>query len=203
MVDDMDRSETPSETRGRGSKGPDRNLWLGIIGVLLLVIIGMYIWREVDVRGVRGEAEERREALVERAELEVDRRTEELLRLSAIPLAWAVRTEMLRRDLGQVDGYLTEFVQERGVEQAVLAGARDTVLVATDRRLQGTRFSQHFPAELLERDQATVEPVEQGRLRVVVPIMGINRRLGTLVVRYRPEELRLEQEPMPAVREGG
>lgn len=187
--DPGDSGRPAAEGRGRS----DRSLWLWIIGLLLLVVVGVYAWKEIQLGNVRGEAEQQRQALVERAGEQVDARTQRLLRLTAQPLGWAVRSEMIRRNLDQVDAYLAEFVQEEGVESAVLAGERDTVLVATDRRFQGTRFSEHFPAELLERDQTIVEAADQGRLRLVVPIMGINRRLGTLVVFYRPEELQLEE----------
>lgn len=185
----------PARPAGDGRGRSDRSLWVWIIGLLLLVVVGVYAWKEIQLGNVRGEAEERRQTLVERAGERVDERTRGLLRLSAQPLGWAVRSEMIRRNLDQVDAYLTEFVQEEGVESAVLAGERDSVLVATDRRFQGARFSEHFPAELLERDRTAVEEAEDGRLRLIVPILGINRRLGTLVVVYRPEELRLEEAP--------
>ncbi len=197
--DPGDRGRPAREGRDRS----DRSLWLWIIGLLLLVVVGVYAWKEIQLGDVRGEAEQQRQALVERAGEQVDARTQRLLRLTAQPLGWAVRSEMIRRNLDQVDAYLAEFVQEEGVESAVLAGERDTVLVATDRRFQGARFSEHFPAELLERDQTTVEAADQARLRLVVPIMGINRRLGTLVVIYRPEELRLEEEPAAEGARGG
>lgn len=193
------RTEPEPEERarpaGEGGGRSNRSLWLWIIGLLLLVVVGVYAWKEIQVGNVRGEAEERRQALVERAGERVDQRTRNLLRLSAQPLGWAVRSEMIRRNLDQVDAYLTDFVQEEGVESAVLAGERDSVLIATDRRFQGARFSDHLPAELLERDETAVEATDDERLRIVVPIMGINQRLGTLVVFYRPEEVRLEDEP--------
>lgn len=188
----MTNEHGPAETPPSSSRtGPDRNLWLGIIGVLLLVAVGVYIWKELEVRSVRGEAEAEREELVERSERAVDQRTRDLLRLSALPLGWTVQTEMTRRNMEAVDRHLGELIREPGVEQVVLGGVRDTVLLATDRLLLGRPFSERFPAELLEREEPTVEAHEENLLRMVIPIMGDLRRLGTLVVVYRPEELRL------------
>ncbi len=178
--------------RGRGS---DRGMWLGIIGVLLLAVVAVYAWSQIRVGQARGDAEAERRALVERAERATEARTRELLRLSALPLGWVVRTEMVRRNLDAVDGYLADFVGEPGVEAAVVAGVGDSILVAGDRQWIGRPFSERFPAELLLSDTVAVESGREGLLRVVVPILGTNRRLGTLVVAYRPEELGLGSEP--------
>lgn len=220
--DGRDRETTgpPREGRANDARGPAagaagggaevpgarrRLPWLGIVAVLVAAIVAIYIWKLVAVSDVRGEMTAVRDSLHARAVRALDDRTQELLRLSAVPLGWAVRSEMLRRNYEQANAFLTEFVQEPGVERVVLGVPRDSILLATDKSLEGARFSSHFPAELLRRTEAEVAAADEGGYRIAVPILGPTRSLGVLVAIYRPERVPLlpsegaaEGEPRPA-----
>lgn len=177
------------EERARGKPGgterPAGGLWLGIIGLLVIIIAGMYVWKEVAVGDARQAASAARDSLVRAQDRALTERTENLLRLSAIPLAWAVRPELMRRNYGQVNAFLGEFVQEESVEQVVVATAGDSIVAATDQGLVGRRFSSLHPAELLEASAPRVTSAD-GTYRVAVPILGQTRTQGVLVVTYRP-----------------
>lgn len=167
-----------------------RNLRIGVVAALIVAIGVVYVWKEVSVGQVRAELAADRDSLHQRALRALEGRTAELLRLSAVPLGWAVRSDVQRRDLGAVGGFLDEFVQEPGVRGAVLAGPGDSILAATDSNLEGQPFSAHFPGELLRLSQPGVSGPEgpAGLYRVAVPILGPTRSLGVLVVEYAPEE---------------
>lgn len=187
----------PGATRGR-------NFRIGVVAALIVAIGAVYVWKEVSVGQVRTELTAERDSLHRRALLAIEERTAELLRLSAVPLGWAVRSGVQRRDLGAVEGFLDEFVQEPGVRAAVVAGPGDSILVATDSNLRGRPFSAHFPGELLRLSEPGVSGPEgpAGLYRVAVPILGPTRSLGVLVVEYVPEgALRLlppsEEEEAP------
>lgn len=168
-----------------------RNLWLGVVGALLVAVVAVYVWKLVAVSDVRREARVARDSLHQRALLAIDDRTADLLRLSVVPLGWAIRTEMLRRNYEQADAFLTELVQEPGVEGAVLAVPRDSILLATDRRLEGRRFSSVFSAGLLQLTEPAVTLRDDGTYEVAVPMLGPTRSLGVLVLTYRPPEVDL------------
>lgn len=190
------------EAGGPGAKRRG-SVWRGIVGLLLLVIAGMYAWKLVAVGEARREAEAARDTLQARASRAIDLRMQELLRLSAVPLGWAVRSEILRRNWEQANAFLTELVQEPGVERIVIGGPRDSILLATDKVLEGRAFSSLFPVELLRGTEPSVARLEDGGYRVAVPLLGPTRTLGVLVLSYRPEEIRLVPEaPQAPAREG-
>lgn len=195
--EDREAVSEPEESRrgppGGGAGGPKRraSVWPAIVGLLLLVIAGMYAWRLVSVGEVRREAAVVRDTLHARAFRAIDLRMQELLRLSAVPLGWAVRSEILRRNWEQANAFLTELVQEPGVEQIVIGGPRDSVLLATDKVLEGRAFSSLFPEELLRRTDPSVERLPDGVYRVAVPLLGPTRTLGVLVLTYQPQAIRL------------
>lgn len=190
-------AEESSGARARG-----RNVRIGIVAALIVAIGVVYVWKEVSVGQVRAELTAERDSLHQRALRALEGRTAELLRLSAVPLGWAVRSGVQRRDLGAVGGFLDEFVQEPGVRGAVLAGPGDSILAATDSNLEGQPFSAHFPGELLRLSEPGVSGPEgpAGFYRVAVPILGPTRSLGVLVVEYAPEET-LPLLPSPAEEE--
>lgn len=183
MADDA-ASPSPSS---RGSW--KRRLWLGLVAVLVLVAGGFYVWKLVAVNQVQSAMEEQRDSLVRAAEERLDARTEELLRMSAVPLGFAVRQSVLDGNFGLVDEYLSGLVQEPGVRQALVVDRSDSILVATNRNLRGQRFSAAaLPVGLLGASETTVRVGAGGSYFVAVPITGINRTAGTLVVEYRPEQ---------------
>ena len=157
----------------------------GIITVLLLVVGGTYAWKEWVVRGLerRLAAERNQISTTQRQALDVQAR--DLLRLAARPLAWAVRAELLRGNVGQVDDYFREFVRERGVNSLLLVGPDGKILLATNRKLETQAADASVSKSLLEAPDVTLEEAG-GLLRLGVPVMGFDRRLGLLVIDYDP-----------------
>lgn len=161
---------------------------------VVLVFAAMNVWRSVSVRRAedRLEAETARFAaertdLVERTAAVYVQGKADALTLFAIPLAWAVRREVISGNLDQVDQYFTELVKLKGFSRVVLAGADGAILVSSDRKHLGGRFETLYPPELLAVQHTRLVEASPGKYVVVVPIMGLNERRGTLAVSYEPE----------------
>jgi hypothetical protein len=154
-----------------------------VVVVLALVVGAVYVWKTVAVRRLEARLSAERSASTSAQHQALTTQARDLLRLTARPLAWAVRAEMLRNNLGQVDDYFREFVRERGVAALILVDKDGRIALATNRKLE-TQSAEAFVAKsLLDSSDVAVE--EAGTtLRLVVPIMGFDRRLGTLVVDY-------------------
>jgi len=101
-------------------------------------------------------------------------------------LAWAVRGELIRNNLDQVDQFFNEMVRMERVERVVLAGQDGKVLLSSDKRFQGGDFAALYPAELLGAPQVAVLAGAEGKKRLVLPVMGLSARLGTVVMDYAP-----------------
>ena len=171
----------------RGRSGVRRALYLtgGVFLVLLLLVGGTYAWKVWTERGLerRFAAERSQLSTTQRQALAVQAR--DLLRLAARPLGWAVRAELLRGNVGQVDDYFREFVRERGVSSVLLVGPDRKILLASNRKLETQAADAFVSKTILDAPDVTIEEAG-GLIRLGVPVMGFDRRLGVLVIDYDP-----------------
>lgn len=170
-------------------------LWVSLLLIVLLVVV--FIWSRVSIGAAEARLESERQemtrqfesdraALLARLEDFTARQDDDAQRRFGTALAWAVRGELIRNNLDQVDQFFNEMVRMERVERVVLAAQDGKILLSTDKRWQGGDFSALYPAELLGTPQVSVLPGAEGKKRVVVPVMGLSSRLGTVVMDYTP-----------------
>ncbi|MEZ4369092.1 MAG: hypothetical protein R2939_22835 [Kofleriaceae bacterium] len=184
-------SPTP-EQRGRVARyllsAP--RLHLAVIVLLALGVVTMVVWRMVSVGALEREVTQR-EA---RAQASLQAQAGELLMLSATPLAWVVRTELMADDLGDIDAYLAKLVDEPGVERIVVVGDDDLIVASTDLKLEGASAATALDDVELAVPAPVVEQVGD-ELRLVVPVMAFDRQIATLVLDYAPRGLERVRHP--------
>jgi hypothetical protein len=188
----MDQFENNSTAASKsGGMSRERKIMLGLVAALLIVGVGMYGWKVTAVEAVENrlaqvEAQqtEARAQIINQAK-EVDgSRAEEALRLFSIPFAWAIRRELIAGNVNQVDQYFGQTVQIRGFESAVLAKPDGKVIAASDRKKLAENFSSLYPDVDLNSNETKVEKTSNGIFRAVIPILGLNKHLGVVVLEY-------------------
>jgi hypothetical protein len=179
-----DTSKVPIPTQSR-SKMILKYWHFYVILFLILALAGMYIGKNMAVSKARAE-------LTQRAAQVIGEQNGSFLRLASIPLVWAVRSEMLRGNLDQVDQYLTLFVKEPGMKEIIVAGPDGVGLVATNKKREGATVAGLFPPEFLKSNLTTLSTLANGDLVVAAPVMGLNSRLGTLILVSSPAQYSLE-----------
>ena len=168
-----------------------------VIGIAALVVIalvgGMYAWKSVSgsrlvaqLEQVEAQRAADRQALLQQAQDVDARKTEAALRQFAVPFSWAVRREAMANNLDQIDQYFTDLVQMPGFESATLARPDGKIAVATDRKRLGQAFEAFYSAAYLQADQIQVTRLPSGNLGMMVPILGLNQKLATVVVEFKP-----------------
>jgi hypothetical protein len=190
----MDQVEHNGITTSKpGGMSPERMIVLGLVVALLVVGVGMYGWKVAAVEAVENrlaqvEAQqaEANAQLTKQAKQLDDRRAEEALRLFSIPFAWAIRRELIADNLNQVDQYFGQLVQIRGFESAVLAKPDGKVAVASDRKKLVENFSSLYPEVDLKSNEIAVEKASDGIFRAIIPILGLNKHQGVVVLEYLP-----------------
>jgi len=155
-----------------------------LVIVLVLGIAVTYVWKEIAVRAALRQAREQRTELIEASRRSLTQQTDDMLKLAAIPLGWAVRSEALRDNYSQVDDYLSLFVKQPFVNGILLVGSDGVVRIATDKKLEGQDAGGLLPADLLQSSATVVVDAAPGDIQVIVPVMGYDARLGTLVLNY-------------------
>jgi hypothetical protein len=91
----------------------------------------------------------------------------------------------MQRDYPTIASYFQELVREPGVRRAVLALEDGRVKLASDQKLEGRRAGEVFGGISLDGDAPRVEGAG-GEILVIVPVMGLTSRLGTVIVGYDP-----------------
>ncbi|MGG7054429.1 hypothetical protein [Nitrosomonas sp. ANs5] len=170
---------------------------LVFLGVLLLVIA----WKQIAVnqaesRLERGQAElaqqldMERKVLTKKAREYADSQYKKEEERFGQVLAWAVRGELIRNNLDQIDQYLTELVKTKDTERVVLISDEGKLLVSTDKRLENEEAASVYPKDVLNQRKITLKSDVDGKKMLIVPVMGLNQRLATVVVSYNPPPLR-------------
>ena len=187
----------PSKTPGTGypssrEQGRARSIalvkkqWhLLVILVLIAAVAGMYVWKNFAVGKTR-------EQLTEKAGRVITQQNEASLQLVMVPLVWAVRSEMIRGNYDQINQYMINFVREPNVNEVVLAKPDGSIVLATNKRLEGTPVAGSFPGTVLQVDKTTVSSLADRGLLAASPVMGISEKLGVLLVVYKPATYALE-----------
>jgi hypothetical protein len=143
---------------------------------------------DTDRAAMTAQFDNDRQALLGQLRTRAGEASEASLREFGTALAWAVRGEMIRNNLDQIDQFFTEIVKLPGTERVLLAGADGKVVVSTDRLHLGVEASTVVPPEALALPQVTVRSEADGTVLLVVPVMGLNDRLGTVFVTRRPAD---------------
>jgi len=157
-----------------------------IVAVIGLAIIGwLYVSKGIAVRQAHETVAAQRAEWDKQAEAREAGMVKQSLSQFGVPLAWAVRREMMGGNLDQVDQYVTDLVKLEGVEGVTVAQADGSIVVASDRRHLGTAFGSLYAERHLSTDKISVEEVAPGKWLLIVPIMGLSARLGTVAVDFR------------------
>ena len=163
-------------------------MWYG--AVFLVVVVFIFAWKQISVGQVESEMEKQlasaRVLIMQEAREYADEQyTKEEERFGQV-LSWAVRGELIRNNLDQVDQYLNELVKMRDTDRVVLISNEGKLLVSTDKKLEDANVLDIYPKEILEQDKiAVVSNVDDKKL-LIVPVMGLNSRIATIIVSYSP-----------------
>jgi hypothetical protein len=169
-----------------------RPFWIAI-GVLVLLLIATYAWKVASVNRAEKNLAEAEHNWEEGARHAILENTRSMLGLAAVPLGLASREDAMSRNYGLMQERFERLVREPGVERVLYATAGDSIVVSTDRSLVGRPVADAIPAQYA-RPIATNVVISEGAFQAVVPITGLNEKLGVVVLTYRP--------PGPAEREG-
>jgi hypothetical protein len=160
------------------STAGSKRIYLYIMGILVVLIAAMFLWKVITVRSVEKKSQQI-----------MTSKTEELLRLTAIPFAWTIRKEMQKEDYDQINEYLNSFIKEPHIKMVLVVKTDGTVAAATDKKLEGKQFSSFYPEELLSPNDIRLSKDKDANILLVCPIMGLNARLGTALIIYEPEKI--------------
>lgn len=187
-IENKINSDFNKETEDKLNRGSDfknvRRYLIVTIGVALLLLIGLWIWKTVEINKLKRTAEAEKITLKRDATRQLVETNADYLKLLAKPMIWAIRTEMMQGNMNQVNLYLNDMVKERNFKQIAIANEKGIIVSSTDKKDEGQPFSVIGKESYLRNDNTNLENVSDSLLIMTSPIMGFNNRLGTLMVKY-------------------
>ncbi|MDH5480520.1 MAG: hypothetical protein OEX11_07155 [Nitrosomonas sp.] len=165
--------------------------WYGLVFLGLIVV--MFAWKAIAVGKVESDMAkklEREKVLITQQAREYadEQYNKEEERFGQV-LSWAIRGELIRNNLDTIDQYLSEIVKMRDTEKVVLIGEDGQLLVSTDKRLEDAEGVDIYPSEILDLRKITIKSDVDGKKILVVPVMGLNNRVATVIVSYNRANL--------------
>jgi hypothetical protein len=145
--------------------------------LLLLIIIGG-IYAIIRINQSERQASRERHELVSRYESSIDSLYIEGMERTARAFTWAVRSELGRQNIEQVDQFFTNFIREQGIQRIMLVDPQTgDVILSTDRKDQGTYIEDRRVLEaqrVFSRQQDTI-------VQIISPVTGLDELIGILI----------------------
>ena len=150
--------------------------FLLLLAITLLIV---FIVFKVKIRNLENEHVVQKNRLVNNYELKIDSLNIANVELTVKTFSWAVRSELMRENMDQVNQLMNAFVQEPNIQNVKLIDQGNVrIVISTNKKEEGQEFENK---ELLNIDRTTTFK-DTSLIRIVTPIMGLNKKLGLLVV---------------------
>lgn len=154
-----------------------------MVFTLLFVLLGVFLWTFIKMSIMENQFDKQKLEMQTTYENRIDSLTVHQLVLTSKVFSWAIRSELTRENKEQVNQFFLSFIQEPGVTNVKLVDTNTSkVLLSTDKKDEGSVFTN--PAML------TDNPIYQTKdsiLQVICPVMGLNNKIGALVIEYKQE----------------
>lgn len=167
-----------------------------IVSVLLaLALIIVIIWFsaksnmdnkqfEKEKTSLITQSKNERSALVSTYESEKDSLRLMNLEAAAKIFSWSVRSELLRNNTENLNQLVNAFVKESGADLVQLIDPEtNKIILSSDKKFEGSEYPQKIDFGL--KEPHTLK--EDGGIKIITPIMGLNTALGILIVQIDTE----------------
>lgn len=135
---------------------------------------------------------EEQNLLIAKSDQIIKNRDELSLKLLMKPLVWAIRAEMLRDNMEQVNQYAYNMVKEKNFELVMIVSTTGEIISATDKKLEGTQFSVNYDNAFLNKNEIMTKSTGSNIIVISAPVMGYDNRLGTVFIKYTPTKYELK-----------
>ena len=149
--------------------------------VLIVVIIILLLWAVIKIRIIENRSLKEKEQLVNVYELRMDSLHLMSMELTSKVFSWAIRSEMTRQNMEQVNQFFSAFVKEPGIRKIQLIDpVSKMVLLSSDKKDEGTIIEDPL---ILQAEKTIHLSADTGE-RFISPVMGLDSRIGVLVIEF-------------------
>lgn len=146
---------------------------------LIVLIIILLLWAVIKIQIVEKRFLKEKEQLVNLYEQRMDSLNLSNMELTSKVFSWAIRSEMTRQNMEQVNQFFSAFVKEPNIRKVQLIDpVTGTVLLSSDKKDEGTINEN---ATILQAEKPVRIIGETGDV-IINPVMGLDTRIGVLVI---------------------
>ncbi len=156
-------------------------------GCVLLVIATLLIWKSVQTASLEKAYSQREKEMQAQFANRYAEQTAAYLKSLAKPYVWALRTEVMQGNIGQVNQYNNDMVKQRNFQSVMVADTKGLIISSTDKKYEGKNLSALQMDNYLQTDSTVVTKTADSLLLMASPIMSFNSKLGILLIRYAPK----------------
>jgi hypothetical protein len=149
-----------------------------LVIILALVVVFTYSWFSIKVKNIKSKNEEEKVRLITKFQHEKDSLNLKNLEFASRVFSWAIRSEMLRNNIENLNQLVTVFVQQSNADVVNIIDASNNIIISSDKKVEGTTFDDNILANLTK----TIVEQDVDKSIIYTPIMGFNSKLGVLVV---------------------
>lgn len=120
----------------------------------------------------------------------LDSLTADQLTATMKALVWAIRSELVRENVEQVDQYFRQFVKTKGINEITLIENNGAIRLSTNMKEEGELLEANLAKEALAaNDVLILNTEEENKIFLIAPVLSFNNRLGTLIVLYQKPQI--------------
>ncbi|MEO6327808.1 MAG: hypothetical protein ABIO55_02700 [Ginsengibacter sp.] len=183
---------TRSRNEGKSFLSSSKNKILVAGGVIIVFFAALWIWKAIEIKNLKLENEKKETLLRQKANELLSQSDYKYLKLLAKPYVWAIRTEMMKGNLDAVNLYANDMVKEKSFQTISVVDDKGMVISSTNKKLEGKAYASVGNAAYLSNDSTLVNKIDAATLEVSSPVMGFNKRIGTLIFDYSPPKAELK-----------
>ena len=169
-----------------------KNKILVASAIVIVLFASLWIWKAVEISNLKKENEKKESLLRQKATELLSRSDSRYLKLLAKPYVWAIRTEMMKGNIEAVNLYANDMVKEKSFQTITVVDDKGMVISSTNKKLEGKSYASVGNASYLSNDSTVVNKIDDPALEVSSPVMGFNKRIGTLIFNYMPPKAELK-----------
>jgi hypothetical protein len=180
-----EKENTPAKKKKRLSA----QAIVSIIILCLLVAIpaGIYLWKQGEISKLKKQHETEINQIKADAGKTISDNNKKSIEILTRTFTWAVRSEMLRNNLEQVNTYMTDLVKSADLNDISAIKPDGIVVLSTNKKFEGNAYPGFVTTELNNINEVVSRNNGNGNIMSICPIMGLDNRMGTIVITYKPK----------------
>jgi hypothetical protein len=160
--------------------------------IIIFLLIVHYIWNWVETNKLKKQHITEISDIKTKANNAIAENNKKNIETLTRVFAWAVRSEMLRSNMEQVSTYMNELVKSADLTDISAIKSDGIVVLSTNKKFEGNAYPGSVANELGSINDVTLRTDADGNIICIAPIMGLDSRLGSIIINYSPKTTLLD-----------